>query len=492
MVIRNTAWNLLTLALATVANFLMVGLLGARAGLPGLGLFMLVQAFVGNLTLAESGLGVAASQAIGEVRGTGRGAGDAEVREIASTHLILGAAQALLVCLILLGLRLALWDVLFPRAEYRSAVVDTLFAILLGAAFLQLLTTTVGRVFEGLERYDVVRSAQMLKWLVLIAVAVIMPRRDDAYLTGLAWGWVAAEAATLGVLLWRLRRARLGLTARAIRWRRARALLRFSAQMWLAKLFALLSYRVDTIVVGHFLPPQQLAFYAIVARFSALLRTLFGVLSSAVVPAAARFHGRQDVGAQQRLFLRGTFYVVAGTLPLAVWIAVAGADLVRLWLGQVYPEVVPGIWIAMGVAAVIAPVGVGADMMAGIARLRPLLVVNGVATVLNVVVSIVSTPRIGYTGVLWGSLLGALVIALGYGAVQGAAFGTSPRILFRDVLLPPLPGLAWVALVSLLAAGHPAAAAAWIIGFAGYAGWLYLLVPGQERREWLSHLRPAK
>ena len=62
-----------------------------------------------------------------------------------------------------------------------------------------------------------------------------------------------------------------------------KSLFGFSIWIFLSKMFAFLAYRIDTIIIGMFLPPANITYYNIALRYMRLCDTVF----SAVIPPSS-------------------------------------------------------------------------------------------------------------------------------------------------------------------------------------------------------------
>jgi O-antigen/teichoic acid export membrane protein len=141
------------------------------------------------------------------------------------------------------------------------------------------------------------------------------------------------------------------------------------------------------------------------------------------------------------MYVRGSCYATALSLPFAVAAFVFARPLLISWIG---PRAEPAVGAARLFAlyeGIQAMQNVGSTMIYGIGRIRFPLVINGFATFLNLVLSIALVRPLGFSGVIVGTLIAnglAWPLLLRY---YLRIFDCRFRTWLRRVLMPNLPGL---------------------------------------------------
>ena len=297
--------------------------------------------------------------------------------------------------------------------------------------------------------------------LTFAGMALLLPRWPVAGTAAMTMGAAAAVAALVGWILLEERRSLLEVNLHE-RVRETRRLLRFSLPLMATALLGYLSLWADSLLVGFYLPPEEMALYGLVYRVS-----LFGVLlveafSGGLGPAAARAleMSPRDLQAVYVSTTRAglTFFlpVLAATLcfPEAIigtfgtpYLRTDGVTVLRLLMAGQAVNVVAG----------------GAGMLLVVAGYRWLSLANGLAAAaLTIGLSFLLVPRFGILGGAW-SAAGAVA------SVNIARLVEVKRLLhvhpfstrlFRPLLaatlsaafglvaaaLVPLPGADWVGL----------------------------------------------
>src|SRR5262249_8886418 len=156
-------------------------------------------------------------------------------------------------------------------------------------------------------------------------------------------------------------------------------------------------------IVGIALGTRQVGLYEIANKVNATAANVASVSVSAVVPAAASL--RREAALLRDMFLRGSAYATAVALPFAVAAFIFARPLLLSWIG---PRALPAIGAAQLFAlyaAIQVPQNVASTMIYGLGHIRVPLIVNGLATALNLALSIALVHPLGFSGVIVGTLI---------------------------------------------------------------------------------------
>lgn len=179
---------------------------------------------------------------------------------------------------------------------------------------------------------------------------------------------------------------------------------KFSLGMFYLAVLAMLSVKVDNLVVGRLLSMKMVAVYTIIAKPYELIGRVGDMLMQTLMPAAFNLLPNANAEQKQTLICAGVKYRTLVLVPLttvAIW---AIPSFLRLWVGEEYVQY--AIW-----AQVFAAVHffMGLASLGNIARADGAMrLVNGMLTVkvlLNLVISVALTYRTGVGGVILGTFL---------------------------------------------------------------------------------------
>lgn len=303
-------------------------------------------------------------------------------------------------------------------------------------------------VIDGLQRYDIQRAAQIVYVLVYsVAIYVLVTAGFGVLAIGvtslaLALVRTAYFALTVGRLMPRLR-----FTRRFDR-RVLSRVARFSGKVFLIRMNALVYYAMDKTLIAAMLSSTLLTLYDVASKLRNVALAPLSLITSQIVPIAARREGLGDEAGLRRLFLTGTKYQLALALPGAVAVYILADPFIRLWVGPSYAQAVPLAQLFVVYVVLDAAVSVGYNVMIGMGAVGSLVLIQVFTTTgLNLLVSVILTPRIGVAGVIWGTVVGTAVSVVPYVLLYTRRLHLSVGGLLRASVLPPVVAAAVLATV---------------------------------------------
>ncbi len=220
-------------------------------------------------------------------------------------------------------------------------------------------------------------------------------------------------------------------------------ILSHSSPMLGANLLAYLSRSLDNLLIGLFVGPRSLGFYATAYQVIQVPEYVLGASARTIaLPAIAQADGRLDAAAAYFASLR---VVIAVAAPAAMGCCVVAEPLVRLLLGPTWGAAAPLI-------VILAPLGLAWSCF----QLN-IAVLAGLKDTRAQIRSSVLTSALGIIGILAGLSSGVRGIAIGYAVGTAAsaipnfayvvrALGASPRQVV-DAFVRPVASGAVMALV---------------------------------------------
>jgi O-antigen/teichoic acid export membrane protein len=141
------------------------------------------------------------------------------------------------------------------------------------------------------------------------------------------------------------------------------------------------------------------------------------------------------------MYVRGSCYVTAGSLPFAVATFVFAKPLLLSWIGPSAAPAIGAVRLFAAYNALQAVNELASTMLYGLGRIRFPLLVAATATLLNLVLSIALVRPLGFEGVIVGTLLAnglAWPLLVWY---YLSVFDCSLRTWLARLVGPNLPGL---------------------------------------------------
>jgi O-antigen/teichoic acid export membrane protein len=195
-------------------------------------------------------------------------------------------------------------------------------------------------------------------------------------------------------------------------------------------------YASGRIILGAYRTPRAVGLYEGPVRAHNLLYALAGALAVPTVPTASRYVATEDDRRLRELAVRGSRYTLALFVPLCVTLMVMSKPIVGVWLGDRYTDgaaamsILVSYWLVYG-ALIVTPgflVGAGEARTAG----RTL----AAAAVVNLVLALILTPKLGVEGPAVATA-GAFAVALPLLLRTGLrASGTPLSELLRRAMAP--------------------------------------------------------
>ncbi len=495
--VRNTLANGVGSVIGILVGLALTPFMIDRLGLTAYGVWTLA------LTLAFSG-GYASLADLGVEGATVRYVAEATAdedldtvnRTVSTTLLLFCAIAAVLApaAVVLARPLVSLFGV--PHDLHNAAVLC--FALVGAGLAFELPARAFVAVLEGTQRFIVFQAVELAR-TVLQAALFVLVLLEGWGIGALGGAWLATSVCILATYWLLAHRAVPGLRVSPLHARRGELhrLVRFGGGVLTLRLVSTVYRQMDKVIVGIALGPNSVALYEIASKVNLAAATAASVSVSAVVPAAA--FARRNAALLRDIFVRGSCYATAASLPVAVAGFIFAKPLLVSWIGPDAAPAVEGARLFLAYEALQSVQNVASTMIFGLGRIRFPLAVNAIATLANLVLSILLVHPLGFSGVIVGTLVAnglAWPVMLRF---YLHVFETPPGMWFRRVVRPNLFGLAVQVAVSLpllvlvhnthslvLAVAVSALSLASSLAAFGLVG-----IRGEERRVLLRTLRHA-
>lgn len=327
------------------SGFLMPRLIDHHIGQEALGVWDVSWSIIAHLSLVQAGVSGSVNRYVARYRTNGSTNDiNRAVSSVAAVLRAMGALVLLLavVCVVFLDRILG--------ASFHAHIVEARWLVfLLGVSTaVQLSTGMYGGVITGYHRWDLHNYVYAItNTVMLVGGAVVL--MCGGGLIGLAVTSVTSEF--LGrVMRWHYSKRlcpSLEISRKHMQWKTAREMMRFGSKMFLVQISQLvLNQTINILVALHFGP----AAIALFARPSALLRhveAISGKYANVLVPTAGVVQTSGDRAAQQELAVASSRVGMFLCLPIVLFLAILGDDLIHLWMGAKYVQ--SGLTLALSV-----------------------------------------------------------------------------------------------------------------------------------------------
>lgn len=415
-------------------------------GTESYGVFVLVLALVGGTNLLETGFGLSVTKYVAEYRAKGD---NESILKIVNTNMLVATAIGVGFAVVLLLINELFLNRIFNIPDQLLNDARMLVRVLVPLVMIELWSVSLVRVAEGYQHFALARAMEVARWLMRAVLSYIAVRAGFG-LVGVGAAYLIAGCIALSIIYYSviIKNPELRLSPGLCDRGSFKTIFGFSVWLFLSKLFAFLSYRINVIVLGIFLPVEAITFYNVAFKVYEFLHYGLSLAASTLVPVVSELEAAMDKRRIAMLYERATRYSVVLLWPVFMVAYIYADEVVALWMGPGFESSVTLARLFIVSIFAVAVVSSGGEMMVGVNRLKELLKYNAVATAVNMAVSIYLVQVIGAPGVVIGTLAGSYSIALMYLPVMAKAFDVRMRDIILNAIIKPLPAVALVGLIT--------------------------------------------
>jgi O-antigen/teichoic acid export membrane protein len=184
--------------------------------------------------------------------------------------------------------------------------------------------------------------------------------------------------------------------------------LKYGGKTYLSDLAQYLNYRMDQFLVGYFLGPTALGFYAVAASISEQLWLIPQAIAKVLLPRIAALDSDQ-ANLLTPIIARSTLLI---TGVIAIGLALLARPFIKLLFGISFAPTVPALlWLLPGTVAL----GYGKVLVSDLlGRGKPMiaLVSSGVSLMFTVLLDILLIPRINISGAAIASSVSYIIATM--------------------------------------------------------------------------------
>ena len=439
-VVQGTLTNGLGTLAGVAISLVLTPFLIRNLGLEAYGVWTLALTltFVGGyMALSDLGVEVAAVRYIAEARSSG----DTELanRVLSSSFFFFLAVAAILTPILVLAAS-GLTRLFSIEGELRSDATLT-FALIAGQLVFELPARAFVAVLAGAQRFGLYQGIELAR-VSLQACLFVVVIVTDAGIVGLGAATMASSAVVLvlaaGAALMTDRRLRV--SPRNVSRGVLRSLLSFGGELLALRLVGTLYRQMDKLIVGIPLGPRAVTFYEVANKLHMAALMFQSISASALTPATAYVRTRKEI--LKDMYLRGSAYTVAISLPIAVAGLILTEPIIRTWLGEELTEATTASRIFLAYLTFVVFHIVGTTMCVALGRVRFILYVATANLALNFVISVALVGPLEVNGVVLGTLIAEAIAWPPLLWFFLREFDVSLGEWLRRTVVPNVPGLA--------------------------------------------------
>ncbi|MDE2039039.1 MAG: oligosaccharide flippase family protein [Elusimicrobia bacterium] len=431
--VRNVGASVVGQLGVLTVSFLLTPKLIHALGVEAYGLYILLQAAVGYVSLFCLGAGAATIKHVAERAGRGgRGLREA-LRHSAALHL--GGSLCGAVALFALAGPCAhrLFRVPAPLV---GPAIFVLRCAAVGAVFASL-NQSAATILQGFQRFDWQNALSLLQGAALVAGATALAVAGFG-INGVArWyaAWSACVAALSAAAVWRLARRRWAGGGAGLPFGR---FLKFGLSVWTGSVAWIVTFQFDRLFIAHDTNLAALTFYSVPANLLQRLQFFPAIVGTVLLPMFSEIGN--DEATTQAVYLRGVRSLLFIVLPALALLFCLMPQFLGLWLGGEFGS--RSVWPARLLVAAQAFLLLNQVPNAAVTGRGKPLYMSAVAWG-QAVISVISWPlligRLDILGVALGSLLAQMIPTCLYlGAVHRRVLKIPLERFLRESLLKPL------------------------------------------------------
>ncbi len=453
---RNTAFNAAGRTWEAVAGLVLTAYIFVQLGKADYGLWGVVAAFTGYAALFDLGVGSAYAKYIAEHAARDEREAISSVVSTGFFFYLLFGGVFVAVAWPCVDLAIGLVERISPERAGdlgRAEVLDNLRFLLRWGLVLFAVSNCIApftAVQTGLQRMGITNVIGVGASVVKIVATVALLEmghgvRGLLYTNAVVLGlFGAASVAAAFYLHPSLRVSPLRVTREMLA-----KLVRFGWRTQVSRLSNLVMFETDVLVIAFVLRDLELAgLYKIGVELANKMRQVPAIMLSALVPAASELDARDEGEKLQRLYLVGSKYVAAVTVPMAAFLAGASGLVMTTWIGSGTELVVAAMVLRIMAVGYVANMVPGAGVAVALGKGRPEIQMKAglISMVSNVVLTLALVYTVGFWGIPTATAASMFLSWAWFAWAMGKTADVGPLDLFRTALRWPvmaaLPGFA--------------------------------------------------
>ena len=395
-IVKNTLFNTLGHFWVILVALFLTPYIISHIGIERYGIWAIVGVLTGYFDLLDFGIGTSFVKYISEYYAKND---YKKINQIVNTGFIFYSIFAVLIVLLgfsIIGLLLKSFNV--PQGLYEEAVFVFLLGIIIFGASNAL--SVFVAIQGGLQRMEISNIVVVVMSVPNIVGTIFFLERDYG-LSGLminnAIILVISSIANIIIAFKILPELRFNpfLFSREM----FKRLFSFGVKLQFAKIADNITFQTDKILIAYFLNVSYVGFYQLGSSITSKMRGLPLLLISALLPAASEMNAFNEREKLHELYLRGTKYLSAVSIPLVFFVIISAHLIMLAWIGKGYEK---SAWIIqlLGIGYLVNILaGVGVTIASAMGKPEFQMKAAIITATSNLILSIILIIKFGFIGV---------------------------------------------------------------------------------------------
>lgn len=316
--IKNIATNYLRFCITLTATALLTPFIIGHIGQENYGIWVIVYAAIGIVSLGDLGFATAAIKFLAEA--------DTDSNQ-EERNSILGALCIVYVVLTILCSAMVALGFIFSVTPAPDLFLVLGVASTLGIACCVHRAALIASGHQGVVNWIAIAGT------ILQALLTVHFLNNGAGILGVALSHcISLSLQSLACIPLAMRLTGFSPTFRETRQHIIR-ISRFSMWALIANMSFLIILRIDPLIIGHLASLSEVALFAIAAKIAEQALLFNKQFSNALTPLISRFQAPQELNDRGELLIFSTKYLMAFASPLLVLLSIGADDLILLWVG---------------------------------------------------------------------------------------------------------------------------------------------------------------
>ncbi len=409
-IVQNVLSNWVALVVTTVVGFFLSPFVVHRLGNMVYGVWVLIASLVAYMNLLDLGLRGAVTRYVSK--------GVAQEDHGGASQAVSGALWIRMwisLTVMFAGLVLAsAFNHIFavPIALQRDARLAVIFTATTVA--INLWCGVFGGVLIALHRYDLTSSVSILQTCLRAGGVVWLLQSGHGILALAMWDLCISLAANAALVTICLRiYPQLNIAFRCPSRITLGKLWTYSVYVFLINVALQVTYYTDNVVVGVFLSPAAVTFYAIGGVLIAYARQLVTAMTTTFTPLASTYEAQGSYGHLRNLLIYGTRAALIISLPVAAGLLFRGHTFIRLWMGEQYSQPSGTVMQILLLSVVFGCANTtSGGIVYGMEKHKRIAFWALGEAAANLILSVILVRWIGIYGVAWGTSIPSVIVEL--------------------------------------------------------------------------------
>jgi O-antigen/teichoic acid export membrane protein len=404
--LKNVFSNWGIFALSIVINLMMTPLIVSTLGKEYYGIWVIINSLVGYMNILDFGVRPAVIRYISKYIGLGDRKG---INNVIVTSLLLLSGVGLL-CLVITLLASHFFADIYNVTTLDAALLRK-SVLVVGLSFaLGMPLQVFGGIVGAYERYDL-QNLNRLLFLVVRNAAVLhaMKSGGNIYDLALISSVTTFAQSVVDVIIARTVFGRIAFRGYRYESGLMSEIARYGIWSFIIQVSLQVIYYADVTVVGIYVSTAAVAVYSVAGSLVEYLRQFVGNMTRVFTPVMTKSYFRNSHDDLRTLYVEGTNYSFAISIPLLAGLVFMGDHFIELWLGTGFSQSYGLMLVLLAPQLFGLSQTMSSQVMFGLGRNDFLARLELASAAANLVLSLILVRKFGVMGVALGTAIPLII-----------------------------------------------------------------------------------